>query len=470
MKLKFTRFLISMALLAMPLVSFSAQPKRLLLVTATRGFRHSSIPIATKVITRLGQESGAFTVDLVTGGPNGRGTEGFDKMSPENLKNYDGAIFVSTTGTLPIPNRRAFIRWIRSGKAFIGMHAAADTFDHPAHVFPGYTRMLGAQFRTHHTQATVHCIVEDPTFPGLADLGHTWTVHDEIYLFWPWSFHLNRVHQLLWLDQHPNTGQPGEFPVAWCKRFGRGRVFYISLGHRRDVWDPNWTYGNGNRENPPAVAQAYQKVILGGIKWALGLEPGSAKPQSTVYHVSADEAAEGFKPLFDGTDLDGWRLRNPDKPSWSVQNGMLVNTASHHGQGSDLVTDQKYWNFTARYEYMIPKGSNSGFYLRGRHEVQILDDGDATEPSRTSNGSIYNYAAPSQEVSKKPGHWQTVEATIIGHKVTVILNGVKIIDNLTVDRPTGGQLDNNIDEPGSIFLQGDHGAVAFRDMRIKILP
>ncbi|MCX8108250.1 MAG: DUF1080 domain-containing protein, partial [Verrucomicrobiae bacterium] len=153
-----------------------------------------------------------------------------------------------------------------------------------------------------------------------------------------------------------------------------------------------------------------------------------------------------------------------------AQNGMLVNQVPKDGHGTDLVSDEKFMNFTVRYEYMVPKNSNSGFYLRGRYEIQILDDGDAKEPSRTSNGSLYNLVAPSKMVSRKAGQWQQVEATIVGNKVTVILNGEKIIDNATVDRPTGGQLDNNVNEPGSIMLQGDHGNVAFRNIRIKVLP
>ena len=72
--------------------------------------------------------------------------------------------------------------------------------------------------------------------------------------------------------------------------------------------------------------------------------------------------------------------------------------------------------------------------------------------------------------SKKAGEWQTVEATIVGNKVTVILNGQKILDNVTCDRPSGGQLDDRVNDPGPIFLQGDHGAVAFRNVRLKPLP
>src|SRR4026208_1992909 len=85
-------------------------------------------------------------------------------------------------------------------------------------------------------------------------------------------------------------------------------------------------------------------------------------------------AEDGFRPLFNGKDLSGWKLRNPKgTPSWKVENGALGNDVRAGKQGTPLVSEEKFWNFTVRYEYKIPKGANSGFYLRGRHEIQILD-------------------------------------------------------------------------------------------------
>jgi hypothetical protein len=148
---------------------------------------------------------------------------------------------------------------------------------------------------------------------------------------------------------------------------------------------------------------------------------------------------------------------------------MLINEISDTAHGNDLVSEKQFKDFTVRYEYMIPSASNSGFYLRGRHEIQILDDFNQGVPTPGGNGAIYNLAAPSKFVSRKPGEWQTVEGTIKGNRVTIILNGVKIHDNVLVDRPTGSELDGNVNDPGPIMLQGDHGAVAFRNLRIKPL-
>lgn len=181
----------------------------------------------------------------------------------------------------------------------------------------------------------------------------------------------------------------------------------------------------------------------------------------------------GFQPLFNGKDLAGWKLRNPNgHNSWSVlPGGILKNTVEKGVHGTDLVTERKFWNFTVRYEYMTPENSNSGFYLRGRHEIQILGDYSPDgKPSLGGNGAIYNFKAPDKFVTKPAGEWQTVEATMIGNRITVIMNGVKIHDNVVCDRATGSEIDGKVNEPGPIFLQGDHGTVSFRNLRIKELP
>src|SRR5713101_2542469 len=183
---------------------------------------------------------------------------------------------------------------------------------------------------------------------------------------------------------------------------------------------------------------------------------------------AADET--GFVPLFNGKDTTGWKLRRPaGNNSWTVEEGILKNTVNKGEHGTDLVTDKKYWNFTVKYDYLVPDGSNSGFYLRGRHEIQILGDYKTGKPDLHGNGSIYGVKAPDKFVSKPGDQWQTVEATIIGNKITVVQNGVKIHDNVQCDKPTGGELDNKVTEPGPILLQGDHGTITFRNIRIKVL-
>ena len=272
MKNKTLPTLIKLLTLVMFCVSIAsaqaATPKKLLVVTVTKGFRHSSIPTAEKILAEVGKTSGAFTVDFARSDE-----EIAEKMTPAALKQYDGAIFANTTGDLPLPDKQAFIDWIKSGKAFIGMHSASDTF----HGFPPYIEMLGGEFQTHHAQVKVDCRNHDPKHPATRDLGAAFTVFDEIYL--QKSFHRDQVHVLLALDAHPNEKTPGFYPISWCKEFGSGRVFYTSLGHREDMWDAD-TPENFKRENSKEISAAYQKHILGGIQWALGLEKGDAKPQT----------------------------------------------------------------------------------------------------------------------------------------------------------------------------------------------
>ena len=186
--------------------------------------------------------------------------------------------------------------------------------------------------------------------------------------------------------------------------------------------------------------------------------------------LAAEADAEGFRPLFNGKDTTGWKLRNPNgHNSWTVENGVLKNTVNKGEHGTDLVTSDKFWNFTVRYEYMVPDGSNSGFYLRGRHEIQILGDYKSGKATKGGNGAIYNFKEPSEFASRPGNEWQTAEATIVGNKITVTLNGVKVHDNVECNKSTGSEIDNKVTEPGPIFLQGDHGTVAFRSIRIKEL-
>src|SRR5207244_5182012 len=131
-----------------------------------------SIPTAEKVLGELAQKSGAFTLDYVR-----TDEEMAQKMTADSLKSFDGVIFANTTGDLPLPDRQAFLDWIKSGKAFIGMHSASDTL----HNTP-YVEMLGGEFETHHAQAEVDCINEDAKHPACRQFGPTFHIKDEIYL------------------------------------------------------------------------------------------------------------------------------------------------------------------------------------------------------------------------------------------------------------------------------------------------
>jgi len=236
--------------------------KRLLVVTHTAGFRHDSIPTAEKTLEEIGERSGVFSVDYC------RNADDVKRMlTPEYLKNVDGVFFANTTGNLGIPDLAAFLDWIKEGHAFLGAHAAADTY-HPASIGGdrSFVDMLAGEFAGHGRQCEVECLVEDAKHPAVKHLAPRWKIFDEIYLFK--ENPRPRTHVLLALDKHPNDGnpranQPGDYLIAWCKMYGRGRVFYTSLGHRKEVWED---------EN-------YRQHLLGAIRWALGLAKGDAKPK-----------------------------------------------------------------------------------------------------------------------------------------------------------------------------------------------
>ncbi len=169
-------------------------------------------------------------------------------------------------------------------------------------------------------------------------------------------------------------------------------------------------------------------------------------------------------PLFDGHDLAGWQSLGGGHPAgWTVREGILENSPA----ATDLVSDKKFWNFDLHLEYLISPHGNSGIGLRGRYELQILDDfGDP--PSRHSNGAIYGRIAPKTNASKPAGEWQIFDVRLIGRQVSVSLNGVKIIEKTPIDGLTAIAIDSNEADPGPIVLQGDHGTVEFR--RIIVYP
>jgi type 1 glutamine amidotransferase len=199
-------------------------------------------------------------------------------LSPEKLKGYDAVAFCSTTGELPIPDKDAFFKWIAEGHGFIGLHSATDTL----HQTPEYIKMVGAEFAGHgtfHPKAEVDNI--DPKSPINVGWGKSIAINEEFYLFK--NFDPSQVHLLLAMHEQPYTKQPGIYPVSWIKMFGKGRVYYTSLGHRDDVLLPDAAIGDQEykvRFNQAPVALAVQRQILNGARWALGLVDADATPQT----------------------------------------------------------------------------------------------------------------------------------------------------------------------------------------------
>jgi hypothetical protein len=168
--------------------------------------------------------------------------------------------------------------------------------------------------------------------------------------------------------------------------------------------------------------------------------------------------------LFNGKDLSGWHGLVPNLAlGWALKDGAVANAAG----ANNLVSDKAFWNFKLHIEYRVGKDSNSGIGLRGRYEVQILED-YGKPPNKHSNGALYSRIAPSVNASKSADEWQTYDIRLVGRQVTVVLNDQKVIDKQEIEGLTA--IAGNADEgkPGPIILQGDHGPVEFR--KIVLTP
>lgn len=215
-------------------------PVRVLMLTATRGFRHDSIAAARDVMSAMAATSGSFTVTP---------TEDVSSITATMLAGYDVIFFALTTGELEFTpvQRTAILNFVSQGKGFLGVHSATDTL----YEWPDYGRLVGAYFKEHPWTQSATVIVEDGSNPSTAGLGDRFSITEEFY-----TFRDNprpRVNVLLRLDAQ-SVGAAGDFPLAWTQSFGSGRSYYNALGHFSETWrDPR-----------------FQRQLAGAIQWAAG--------------------------------------------------------------------------------------------------------------------------------------------------------------------------------------------------------
>jgi hypothetical protein len=170
------------------------------------------------------------------------------------------------------------------------------------------------------------------------------------------------------------------------------------------------------------------------------------------------------EPLFNGRNLDGWEPIGDPANHWVARDGLLVN----EDHGANLKTTRKFDDFEVHFEVNCPDQSNSGFYLRGRYEIQ-LEYEVPPEPPERGMGSIYGRIAPKGNVPRTPGQWETFDVTLVGRTVSIVRNGVNIVDRQEIEGITGGALDANEGEPGPFYIQGDHtGGLEFRNITVSV--
>jgi hypothetical protein len=170
--------------------------------------------------------------------------------------------------------------------------------------------------------------------------------------------------------------------------------------------------------------------------------------------------------LFNGTNLEGWEpIGDRANSHWVVKDGLLVNEA----HGANLRTTRTFDDFKLHFEVNCPDEANSGFYLRGRYEVQLEYEPLTKNPPERRIGSIYGRIAPKGNLPRTPGQWETFDVTLVGRTVTVVHNGVTTIDRQEIEGITGGALDADEGSPGPFYIQGDHtGGLKFRNITVSV--
>ena len=250
-------------------LSFAQEPKRVLYMTHSAGFRHDSIVVSRDVLRSLNPRLQVTP------------TEDLSQITAENLRNYD-AVFFFTSGELDLrPDQRAaLLEFVRRGGGFGGVHSATDTL----YTWPEYGELIGGYFDGHPWVHSVRIDVEDPDHPASAHLTPGFDIVEEIYQFR--DFSRDRVRVLMSLNPmsvdlnapgvHPSTK---DFPLAWVRNYGEGRVFYSALGHFDDTWRD----------------RRFQRMLEGALLWMTRLTDAPADPRPTARPVivAAGNAATG---------------------------------------------------------------------------------------------------------------------------------------------------------------------------------
>ena len=174
--------------------------------------------------------------------------------------------------------------------------------------------------------------------------------------------------------------------------------------------------------------------------------------------------------LFNGLDLAGWKVMAGGPSGWSVKDGIMVNEAPQepgkHKSYANIRTEKEFEDLNLTLEFRVPKGGNSGVYLRGIYEIQVADSFGQRNDSHNCGG-LYSRIMPTENACKPAGEWQTYDLTLVDRHLTVVLNGKKVIDNQAVLGCTGGALWPDEFRPGPLYLQGDHTSVDYRNLVLR---
>ncbi|MFC7531663.1 ThuA domain-containing protein [Actinoplanes sp. GCM10030250] len=414
------------ATLGVPAAAQADTPYDVLVFSRTAGFRHDSIAAGTQAVRELGAANG-FTVTA---------TE--DPAVFTNLSNYEAVVFLNTTGdVLNAAQQSAFETWIRSGRGFVGVHAAADT----EYDWPFYGELVGAWFASHPAIQSANVKVEDRAHAATAHLPQVWNRTDEWY-----DYRTNArssAHVLATLDESSYSGgtMGADHPHSWCKPYQGGRSFYTGGGHTAA------SYTDG----------AFRAHLLGGIRYAAGQAKADCRPET------------GYTPLYNGSTA-GWSQAGPG--AFTSTDATLTSTG---GMGLYWYSAKQFTNYSLKLDWRLAGDDNTGVFLgfppstdpwsavNNGYEVQI----DATDAADRTTGAVYTFKsadlAARDAALNPPGAWNTYELLVEGERLRVYLNGVQINDFLNADPARS--------LAGHIGIQ-NHGAddeASFRNIRIKEL-
>ncbi len=413
---------------------------------------HPSAPHCAMAVAAIGEKTGAFKA-TVTSDPN--------VISAGNLKQFDAIILANVyiEGKLfRVPRdlsdrdkaifgarQKALLDYVKGGKGIVGIHNATCT----ALAWPEYNKMIGG---THHGHAwyahqSVPIKLDEPKHPLNAAFGGSgFAIQDDIYAFTaPYSRGSVRVLLSADTSKAPKSMTAdrldGDYPVSWVKPYGEGRVFYTALGHNPATF-----------ENPK-----FLRHLLDGIQFATGDLKADASPGKPLPNKPALAPMAGWTPLFDGKDLSAWKGADQQKQHWVVEDGII----RYDGRAGSLYTKKSYRNYILRVDWRLPRKADSGVFVRGNKQLNIwtwsMGSGEMWEHRGGATSGQY---VPSSREDRAVGEWNTFLVTVKDNRVTVILNGKKVISKAVLK-------DNAQQSPIGLQRHGD--PLEFKSMYIKEL-
>ena len=429
-----------------------------LVFSHTEGFRHDCIESAAQELHEIAE--GHFTVEV---------TEDPAEFTPGNLTRFDAVVFLNTTGdVLNDAQQEAFSAYLHDGGGYVGVHGAADTENE----WPFYGQLLGgAWFITHPAVQEATVVVEDAHHPAMSHLPERWVRTDEWY-----EFTANpraRVHVLASLDEttYNVAGGMGDHPIAWTVPVGNGAAFYTGGVHTKEAF----------------TEPAFREHLRDAILWAIG---------DGWIDLIQEPGMGGWKGSEQWLDVEAVKM-NPEEPGRLLTVSASDNSAAGifvNGDGHvpNLLTESEFGDVELHLEFMVPEGSNSGVYLQERYEIQVLDSWGKSKPQHDDCGGIYQRwdperdpmgyegHAPRVNAARKPGHWQSYDIIFRaptfdaeGRKIAnarfekVVHNGIVVHEDVELTGYTRAGKSGEEVASGPLMLQGDHGPVAYRNIRIR---